>query len=64
MSSLRTQSVFAVISLGQTTRLKLALWDVRNTAVPAGNGAYLGNEASCSQSKRHSHADLIGPGRF
>lgn len=30
ISSLRTQPVFVVISLGQTTRLKFALWNVRD----------------------------------
>lgn len=62
-SSVRMQSVFAVISLGQTTRLKFALWNVRGIMRSVEMKTYLGYEASCSQSKRHSQAGCKTSGR-
>src|SRR5690242_8130397 len=63
-SSLRTQPVLSVISLGQTTRLKFALCNVRYMAMRRWLYAYLGYEASCSQSNRHSQAGRNDSGRF
>ena len=62
-SSVRMQPVFAVISLGQTTRLKFALWNVRGIMRSVEMKTYLGYEASCSQSKRHAQAGCKTSGR-